>query len=107
MSGRPDDPSPGESTRHGLSELIAERRAKGERLRAGDAAAFPYAFENVEPIAGVLAAHEQLQAGEETEERHRVAAGQGARRSSTSSIAAARSSCTDAATCSARTRSRG
>jgi lysyl-tRNA synthetase class 2 len=82
MSGRPDDPSPGESTRHGLSELIAERRAKGERLRAGDAAAFPYAFENVEPIAGVLAAHEQLQAGEETEERHRVAGRLAARRGS-------------------------
>ncbi len=63
----------GESRRHGLQELIAERRAKAERLRAADPEAFPHAFPGVEPIAAVAGAYEHLQAGEETDERHRVA----------------------------------
>jgi lysyl-tRNA synthetase class 2 len=83
MSG-PDDerPASGESTKHGLSELIAERREKGARLKQADAGSFPYAYENVEPIAGVLAAYEQLEAGEETEDKHRVAGRLAARRGS-------------------------
>ena len=82
MSGSPDDASPGESARHGLPELMAERRAKAARLRLGDAKSFPYSYEGVEPIAEVLGAYEQLQPGEETEERHRVAGRLAARRGS-------------------------
>ncbi|HEX3452204.1 MAG TPA: amino acid--tRNA ligase-related protein, partial [Solirubrobacteraceae bacterium] len=81
MSG-PDDPEPAEHTKHGLPELIAERRAKGERLRESDPTAFPYTYERVEPIADVLAAYEQLQPGEETEDKHRVAGRLAARRGS-------------------------
>jgi lysyl-tRNA synthetase class 2 len=69
-----------ETGRHGLSELIAERRAKAERLRESDPGAFPYTFAAVEPIDAVLAAYEHLQAGEETDERHRVAGRIAARR---------------------------
>jgi lysyl-tRNA synthetase, class II len=82
MSGSPDEPAPGESTKHGLAELIAERRDKRERLRESDPTAFPHAFPNVEPIATVLSAYEHLQAGEETDERHRVAGRIAARRGS-------------------------
>ncbi len=65
---------------HGLPELIAERRAKAERIRAADDTAFPYSFPGVEPSATVKEAHEGLQAGEETDERHRVAGRIAARR---------------------------
>ena len=82
MSGTPDDSSPGESAKHGLPELIAERRAKRERLRAADLSAFPNAFPGVEPVATVLSAYEHLEAGEETDERHRVAGRITARRGS-------------------------
>ena len=44
------------SSRHGLEELIAERRAKAERLKEADPEAFPYAFRDREPIEGILAA---------------------------------------------------
>ncbi|HTU79624.1 MAG TPA: lysine--tRNA ligase [Solirubrobacteraceae bacterium] len=63
----------GEPARHGLEELIAERRAKAQRLRAADPTAFPYTFARAEPIAGILAAYDYLQSGEETEDSHRVA----------------------------------
>jgi lysyl-tRNA synthetase, class II len=82
MNDTSKDPSTGESTRHGLPELIAERRAKAERLREADPSAFPYAFAGVEPIADVVAAYEHLQAGEETEDKHRVAGRLAARRGS-------------------------
>src|SRR4029077_11821607 len=39
-------------------------------------------YEHVEPIADVLAAYEHLQAGEETEDKHRVAGRLAARRGS-------------------------
>jgi lysyl-tRNA synthetase class 2 len=68
------------SARHGLEELIAERRAKAERIRAADASAFPYSFAGVEPIAAVLSGYEHLQDGEETDETHRVAGRISARR---------------------------
>jgi lysyl-tRNA synthetase class 2 len=77
-----DPPQPPESTKHGLPELIAERRAKRERLRAADADAFPHAFPDVEPVSKVLTAYEHLQAGEETDEHHRVAGRVTARRGS-------------------------
>jgi lysyl-tRNA synthetase class 2 len=78
---RPSSPEPGrEDGRHGLSELIAERRAKRERVRTSDDSAFPHAFPHVEPIDSILSAYEHLQAGEETDERHRVAGRIAARR---------------------------
>jgi lysyl-tRNA synthetase class 2 len=82
MSGTPDGGSSGESPKHGLPELIAERRAKRERLRAADPGAFPHAFPDVEPVDTVLSAYEHLEAGEETDERHRVAGRIAARRGS-------------------------
>jgi lysyl-tRNA synthetase class 2 len=69
MSGE----EPEEGHRHGLAELIAERRAKALRLREGGGEDFPYAFPGVEPIAQVRVAYERLEVGEETEEHHRVA----------------------------------
>jgi lysyl-tRNA synthetase class 2 len=69
-----------EPGRHGLAELIAERRAKAQRLRAEDPEAFPYAFTGAQPIVDILAAYEHLAAGQETEEKHRVAGRIAARR---------------------------
>jgi lysyl-tRNA synthetase class 2 len=65
---------------HGLAELIAERRAKAERLRADGAEIAPYSFAGVEPIATVRTAYEHLQTGEETDAQHRVAGRIAARR---------------------------
>src|SRR5438270_6709574 len=76
-----DDGRSGEQARHGLAELIAERREKGRRL-AQDDGSYPYSFAGVEPVASVLAAYEQLEPGEETDERHRVAGRIAARRGS-------------------------
>jgi lysyl-tRNA synthetase, class II len=70
----------GASARHGLEQLVAERRAKAARLRAEDETAFPYSFHDSEPIESILAAYEHLQSGEETEDRHRVAGRLAARR---------------------------
>jgi lysyl-tRNA synthetase class 2 len=86
MSGPEDEPASGESgeteesARHGLQELIAERRAKALRLKEQDPSAFPYAFPEAEPIAGILLAYEHLDQGEETEDHHRVAGRIAARR---------------------------
>jgi lysyl-tRNA synthetase, class II len=79
-----EEPSPtaGEPASHGLPELIAERRAKAQRLRESDSGAFPYSFPNAEPIATILAAYGHLAAGEETEDSHRVAGRIAARRGS-------------------------
>ncbi len=78
--GPEDGSTAGEGARHGLEELIAERRAKAERLRAADPEAFPYTFPNAEPIAAVLEAYEHLAVGEETDDVHRVAGRIAARR---------------------------
>jgi lysyl-tRNA synthetase, class II len=61
-------------------DLLARRRAKLERLREQGIDPFPHAFEGVEPIADVRAAHEGLDAGAETESRHRLAGRLHARR---------------------------
>ncbi|HWI06635.1 MAG TPA: lysine--tRNA ligase [Solirubrobacteraceae bacterium] len=61
-------------------ELLAVRRAKLDGLRADGVDPFPHAFPGVEPVATVLAAHEGLQAGEETDAQHRVAGRLAARR---------------------------
>jgi lysyl-tRNA synthetase, class II len=71
-----------DNVRHGLNELIAERRAKGHRLREDDPQAFPYSFPNAEPIAGILEAYAHLENGQETEDAHRVAGRIAARRGS-------------------------
>ena len=72
MSGTEEPP--GESSPHGLPELIAERRAKAERLRASSAGEdFPYRFPAVEPSSQILHAYAHLAPGEETEDLHRVA----------------------------------
>jgi lysyl-tRNA synthetase class 2 len=81
MSGSEEHASSGdESGPHGLAELIAERRAKAERLRESDASAFPYAYPGAEPVAGILTAYAHLADGEETEDVHRVAGRIAARR---------------------------
>ena len=79
MSGD-DEPESDSSARHGLNELIAERRAKAQRLRESDGSAFPHVFAGAEPIAAIVAAYEHLAPGEETDERHRVAGRIAARR---------------------------
>src|SRR5919107_5176432 len=61
-------------------ELLAVRREKLERLRAAGVEPFPHAYPGVEPIASVREAHAGLEAGEETEARHRVAGRLAARR---------------------------
>jgi lysyl-tRNA synthetase class 2 len=63
-----------------VDELLAVRREKLERLRAGGVEPFPHAYPGVEPIADVRAVHDGLQPGEETEARHRVAGRLAARR---------------------------
>ena len=64
----------------GPSDLLAARRAKLDRLRAEGIDPFPHDFPGVEPIAGVLAAHTELAAGEETSVSHRVAGRSGGQR---------------------------
>ncbi len=77
MSGTEE---PEGSQRHGLPELIAERRAKAQRLREQDRSAFPHSFTGAEPIVEILPKYEGLAPGEETDERHRVAGRIAARR---------------------------
>jgi lysyl-tRNA synthetase, class II len=80
MSGADEGQAAGEAGRHGLQELIAERREKAERLREGDPDAFPHEFSGAEPVATILAAYEHLAVGEETDDHHRVAGRIAARR---------------------------
>jgi lysyl-tRNA synthetase class 2 len=56
-----------------LSDVLADRRAKLERIRESGVDPFPHGFDEREEIAEVRAAHEGLAAGIETESRHRVA----------------------------------
>ncbi len=56
-----------------LSDVLADRRAKLERLREAGVEPFPHGFAEREDIAEVRAAHEGLAPGVETESRHRVA----------------------------------
>jgi lysyl-tRNA synthetase, class II len=55
------------------SELIAARRRKLDSLRSAGVDPFPYQFPDVEQIAAVRAAHEGLEAGQESDGRHRLA----------------------------------
>ena len=62
------------------SELLAVRRRKLEALREEGIEPFPHAYPGVRPIAEVKAPHEELEAGQETEDRVRVAGRLAARR---------------------------
>ena len=64
----------------GFSDVLADRRRKLESLRAAGVEPFPYEFDGVEPIAMIRAAHEGLEAGEETDVSHRIAGRLAARR---------------------------
>jgi lysyl-tRNA synthetase class 2 len=61
-------------------DLLATRRRKLEALRAEGIEPFPHAFPGVTPIAAVKAPHEDLEAGEETDVRARIAGRLAARR---------------------------
>ncbi len=80
MGDSQEHPAEPGSSRHGLAELIEERRAKRERLARSDPSAFPHAFPGTEPIEQVLSGYGQLADGEETDERRRVAGRIAARR---------------------------
>jgi len=56
-----------------LSQVLEDRREKLERIRAAGIEPFPHEFSGREDIAEVRAAHQGLQAGAETDSRHRVA----------------------------------
>src|SRR5215210_2449312 len=57
-----------------------DRRAKLQRLRAAGIEPFPHEFAGVVPVASVHDAHDELEAGQETEEAYRVAGRLAARR---------------------------
>src|SRR4051812_11898007 len=61
-------------------DLLAQRRAKLDRLREQGIDPFPHSFEGVEPVGDGRAAHEGLEPGAETERRHRLAGRRHARR---------------------------
>jgi lysyl-tRNA synthetase, class II len=63
----------GEAEEPKLSDVLADRREKLERLREAGIDPFPPEFEQREDIAEVRAAHKGLAPGIETESRHRVA----------------------------------
>ena len=57
-----------------------DRRAKLARLREQGIDPFPHQFEGVTPIAEIHAAHDALEAGEETDTEYRIAGRMTARR---------------------------
>jgi lysyl-tRNA synthetase class 2 len=67
------EPNEGEQSGTEHSDVLADRRAKLERIREAGIEPFPHEFSGREEIAEVRAAHEGLAAGIETESRHRVA----------------------------------
>jgi lysyl-tRNA synthetase, class II len=62
------------------SDLLAERRAKLDRLREAGIEPYPHAFPDRTEIAAVRESHEELEPGEETDDRYRVAGRLTARR---------------------------
>ncbi len=62
------------------SDLLAERRAKLERLREAGIEPYPHDFPDRTEIAAVRESHEELEPGEETSDRYRVAGRLTARR---------------------------
>jgi lysyl-tRNA synthetase, class II len=63
-----------------MEDLVSARREKLQRLRAEGVEPFPHVYDGVEPIASLIAAHEALGPGEETETAHRIAGRLAARR---------------------------
>ncbi|HKH41550.1 MAG TPA: lysine--tRNA ligase [Solirubrobacterales bacterium] len=55
------------------SDLLAERRAKLERLREEGIEPYPHGFPDRTEIAAVRESHEEIEPGEETTDRYRVA----------------------------------
>jgi lysyl-tRNA synthetase class 2 len=55
------------------SDVLADRRAKLERIREAGVEPFPHAYPDVEPIADVRSTHADLEPGAETDSHHRVA----------------------------------
>ena len=62
------------------SDLLAERRAKLERLREAGIEPYPHGFPDRTEIAAVRESHEGLEAGEDTDHRYRIAGRLTARR---------------------------
>jgi lysyl-tRNA synthetase class 2 len=75
MVDKPDQPAgePAMPTEAEQSALLAVRRGKLDQLRADGIDPFPPTFAGVTPAATIRAAHEGLEAGEETEHAYRVA----------------------------------
>ena len=69
-----------EPARPELSELLATRRAKLERLREQGIDPFPHSFAGVTPVAELAAGFADLPDGEETDQAYRVAGRLAARR---------------------------
>jgi lysyl-tRNA synthetase class 2 len=63
-----------------LPQVLLDRRRKLAELRAAGIEPFPHAYPGVQPIAAVKAPHEGLAAGEETDDRARIAGRLAARR---------------------------
>ncbi len=79
----PEPPSTGgpeEEPTLETSDVLADRRAKLERIRAAGVEPFPHAYPDVEPIADIRTTHADLQPGEETDSPHRAAGRLAARR---------------------------
>jgi lysyl-tRNA synthetase class 2 len=55
------------------SDLLAERRAKLDRLREAGIEPYPHGFPDRSEIAAVRESHEEIERGEETTDRYRVA----------------------------------
>src|SRR3954452_6185517 len=62
------------------SDLVADRRAKLERLREEGIEPFPHGFADRTEIAAVRESHQSLEPGEETTDRYRIAGRLTARR---------------------------
>ena len=62
------------------SDLLADRRAKLERLREAGIEPFPHGFPDRTEIAAVRESHQGIEPGEETDHRYRIAGRLTARR---------------------------
>jgi lysyl-tRNA synthetase, class II len=76
----PDTGGPEEEPSFERSDVLADRRAKLERIRESGVEPFPHAYPDVEPIADIRTTHAGLEAGEETDSLHRIAGRIAARR---------------------------
>src|SRR3954453_16766578 len=74
------EPSEQQEQQQDLSQVLEDRREKLERIREAGIEPFPHEFSGREDIGEVREAHQGLQAGAETDSRHRVAGRMLARR---------------------------